>query len=88
MAPLLSRTPPPPSRCYVEKTLCYWRTKVRSDPGRGPSISGPVSPGEANCAEGQDADGVRVGKLTFPRHSKQQDFLTWDYYLSHVTWPD
>lgn len=59
-----------------------------SGSGRGPSLSGPVSPEEAKCAEGQEASGVRVGELTFPRDSKKQDFLTWDYYLSHVTWPD
>lgn len=53
-----------------------------------PSISGPDLPEEANCAEGQEAPGVRVGELTFPRDSKQQDFLTWNYYFSHVTWPD
>lgn len=85
MAPFL---PPTPSRCYVKKTFCYQRAKVRSDSGQGPSISGLVAPGEANCAEGQDACGGRVGKLTFPGDSEQQDFLTWDYYLSHVTWPD
>lgn len=60
----------------------------RSDSGQRPRISGPVLPEEANCAGGQDPGRVRVGKLTFPRDSKQQDFLTWDYYLSHITWPD
>lgn len=59
-----------------------------SGSGQGPGISGPVLPEEANCAKGQEAGGVRVGELTFPRDSKQQDFLTWDYYLSHITWPD
>lgn len=43
-------------------------------------------PEEANCAEGQDLGWVRVGKLTFPRGSRQQDFLTRDDYLSHTAW--
>jgi hypothetical protein len=43
---------------------------------------------EAKCEKGQDPRRVRVGKLTFPGDSKQQDFLTWDYYLSHITWSD
>lgn len=27
-----------------------------------------------------------MGKLTFPRGSRQQDFLTQDDYLSHTAW--
>ena len=61
----------------------------RSDFGQRYSMFGPLSPDEANCAEGQEAGGVSVRELTFPRDLEQQDFLTWDcYYLSHITWPD
>lgn len=28
-----------------------------------------------------------MGKVNIPRDSQQQDFLTGDDYLSHVTWP-
>lgn len=36
------------------------------------SISGLVLPEEANCAKGQEAGGVRVGELTFPRDLKHR----------------